>query len=80
MINGRKELTYWQKYLKTSDRCNLERKETAIKISRNSKNAGKTNSKKLKNSNRLYSQNLNGKTNLDCGSSEKQTVEMKACK
>ena len=59
-INGRKELTYWYKALKTSDRCKLEREKNRVKISRHSRNAGKTNGKNLKNSNRLYSQNLYG--------------------
>ena len=55
----------------------MQQKEIKLKINRHSKIAEKTNSKNLKNSNTLYSQNLNDKTNLDHGSREKQTDEIR---
>ena len=58
----------------------MQQKESTIKNNRHSKSTDKTNSKKLKNGNTIYSQNLNGKTNLDRRSREKQTDETRAGK
>ena len=44
----------------------------------NNKIVDKKNSKNLKNSLKLYNQNLDGKTNIDRGSREKQMDEIRA--
>ena len=77
-INSGKNLTYSLKPSTTSDRCKEQQKESKVKINMSSKIADKTNSKNLKNSKTLYIQNLKGKTNINRGSREKQTDEIRA--